>query len=103
LQTVLATFPQAVWHHYEPVNRDNVYAGAALAFGEPVEPIYHLEQAAVIVCLDADFLATSPGRVRYARDFAAGRPDNRLYVIESSLTITGAAADHRLPVRASQI
>ncbi len=104
LQAVLTTFPQAVWHHYEPINRENVYAGAALAFGEPAEPIYRLSQAAVVVCLDADLFATSPGRVRYAREFAdARRANNRLYVLESTPTITGGAADHRLPLRASQI
>ena len=33
-------FPQAKWHVYEPVNRDNVYAGAQMAFGQPVETSY---------------------------------------------------------------
>ena len=113
LETILAEFPAATWHQYEPLNRDNVYAGAELAFGEPLEPIYHLVQADVILCLDADLLATTPGAVRYAHDFAARRrinlnpadPDtlNRLYVIESTPTITGAMADHRLPLKPSQI
>jgi MoCo/4Fe-4S cofactor protein with predicted Tat translocation signal len=111
IQAILDAYPNAVWHQYEPVNRDHVYAGAELAFGEPVEPIYRLDQAEVIVSLDADLFQTSPGRVRYARDFADGRradasedrPRNRLYVVESTPTITGAGADHRLPLKASQI
>ncbi|HXF64334.1 MAG TPA: TAT-variant-translocated molybdopterin oxidoreductase [Caldilineaceae bacterium] len=111
LQAVLDAYPNAVWRQYEPVNRDNVYAGAALAFGEAVEPVYRLEQAEVIVSLDADLFQASPGRVRYARDFAARRRaaaqesgiHNRLYVVESAPTITGAAADHRLPLQAGQI
>ena len=111
LQAVLAQFPNATWHQYEPVNRDNVYAGAELAFGEMVEPIYSFDHADLILSLDADFLLTSPGRVRYAHDFGDGRrvdaPENRnrnrLYVVESMPTITGAAADHRLPLKASQI
>ncbi|RIK38782.1 MAG: molybdopterin oxidoreductase, partial [Chloroflexi bacterium] len=89
IQAVLAAFPNATWHQYEPVNRDNVYAGAVLAFGAPVEPVYRLDQAAVIVSLDADLFAAAPGRVRYAHDFAAGRgalgqtdqPRNRLYAV----------------------
>lgn len=110
LQTLLAEFPSATWHQYEPVNRDNVYAGAQLAFGEPVEPIYRFDQADIILSLDADFLLTSPGRVRYARDFAGRRANetadiamNRLYAVESTPTITGAAADHRWPLKASRI
>ena len=111
LQALLAVFPSAIWHQYEPVNRDNVYAGAQLAFGEPVEPIYRFDQADIILSLDADFLLTSPGRVRYAHDFAGRRrvteaadiAMNRLYAVESTPTITGAAADHRWPLKASRI
>ncbi|HMN29378.1 MAG TPA: TAT-variant-translocated molybdopterin oxidoreductase, partial [Caldilineaceae bacterium] len=73
LAALLAAFPSALWHQYEPVNRDNVYGGAGLAFGEALEPVYQLERADVIVSLDADLFFSSPGRVRYARDFAGGR------------------------------
>ena len=34
LQQVLTALPQAKWHQWEPVNRDNAHAGARLAFGE---------------------------------------------------------------------
>ncbi len=108
LRGFLQIYPQAKWHCYEPVNRDNVLEGAKLAFGQPVETRYDFSKADVIVSLDADFLyAGFPGNVRYIRDFAKRRnPDgnmNRLYVIESTPTTTGAKADHRLPVRANEI
>jgi molybdopterin-containing oxidoreductase family iron-sulfur binding subunit len=108
LRTLLKTYPQAKWHVYEPVNRDNVRAGARLAFGEPLETQYRLEKADLIVSLDADFLyAGFPGNVRYIRDFARRRnPDeamSRLYVVESTPSSTGAKADHRLPLRAGEI
>jgi MoCo/4Fe-4S cofactor protein with predicted Tat translocation signal len=108
LRNFLKTYPQAKWHVYEPVNRDNVLEGAKLAFGQPVETRYDFEKADVIVSLDADFLyAGFPGNVRFIRDFAKRRnPDgnmNRLYVIESTPTTTGAKADHRLPVLARDI
>ncbi len=123
LRGFLKIYPQAKWHVYEPVNRDNALEGAKLAFGQPVETIYDFEKADVIVSLDADFLyAGFPGNVRYIRDFAKrrnppnvapndmlvdrvdGRPGmNRLYVIESTPTTTGAKADHRIPVRALDI
>src|SRR5580658_6214313 len=108
LRNFLKIYPQAKWHVYEPINRDNVLEGAKLAFGQPVETRYDFEKADVIVSLDADFLyAGFPGNVRYIRDFAKRRnPDgnmNRLYVIESTPTTTGAKADHRLSLRAAKI
>jgi len=101
-------YPQAKWHVYEPVNRDNVLEGAKMAFGQSVETRYDFSKADVIVSLDADFLyAGFPGNTRCIRDFASRRnPDanmNRLYVIESTPSSTGVKADHRLPVRASEI
>jgi MoCo/4Fe-4S cofactor protein with predicted Tat translocation signal len=109
LQSLLKLYPQAKWHVYEPVNRDNVLEGAKLAFGQPVETQYKLENADVILSLDADFLyAGFPGFTRYTRDFAKRRnPDagemSRLYVVESTPSSTGAKADHRLPLRAAEM
>jgi molybdopterin-containing oxidoreductase family iron-sulfur binding subunit len=108
LRNFLRVYPQAKWHVYEPVNRDNVLEGAKLAFGQPVETRYDFSKADVIVSLDADFLSAGfPGNTRYIRDFAARRnPDsnmNRLYVIESTPSSTGAKADHRLPMSASEV
>ncbi|MBV9625095.1 MAG: TAT-variant-translocated molybdopterin oxidoreductase, partial [Acidobacteria bacterium] len=109
MQRLLALFPQARWHFYEPVNRDNVYAGAEMAFGQAVETVYRFDAADVILSLDADFLSAGfPGMTRYARDFAKRRdPDaekmTRLYVVESTPSATGVKADHRLPLRAADI
>jgi molybdopterin-containing oxidoreductase family iron-sulfur binding subunit len=108
MRAFLAMYPQAKWHVYEPVNRDNVLEGSKLAFGEVVETRYDLSKADLIVSLDADFLSAGfPGNVRYIRDFAARRnPDadmNRLYVIESTPSSTGAKADHRLSLQASDV
>jgi MoCo/4Fe-4S cofactor protein with predicted Tat translocation signal len=108
IRSYLDANPQAKWHVYEPINRDNVVEGAKMAFGEAVETRYDLSKADVIVSLDADLLyAGFPGSTRYIRDFATRRnPDanmNRLYVVESTPSSTGMKADHRLPVRASEI
>ena len=108
LRQIQRVFPAAKWHVYDPVNRENVLAGAQMAFGQPVETQYKLENADVIVSLDADFLyAGFPGFTRYVRDFARRRdPDgnmNRLYVVECTPTSTGAKADHRFPLRAIEI
>src|SRR6202161_1043487 len=110
ISAALKQFPEAKWHQYEQCGRDNVRAGAKLAFGKPVNPIYKFDKADVIVSLDADFLTCGAGHVRYPRDFSSRRAldapsanPNRLYVVESMPTSTGAMADHRTPVRASEI
>ncbi len=103
IQTLLAKYPEAKWHQYEPVNRDNAREGARLAFGQVVETQYRFDKADVVLSLDADFLGGGPGNVRYARDFMSRRrisasqsEMNRLHVVESTPTLTGAMADHRL-------
>jgi MoCo/4Fe-4S cofactor protein with predicted Tat translocation signal len=108
--TLLADLPAARWIQWDAVSRDHARAGARLAFGDYVEPQYRFDQADVVLSLDADFLTRSLGRLRYARDFFEGRrlaggrtTMNRLYVVESTPTGTGVKADHRLPMKASDI
>ncbi|MGE5648188.1 MAG: Fe-S-cluster-containing hydrogenase [Acidobacteriota bacterium] len=99
----LSRFKGAQWIEYEPISDDNALAGAELAFGTPVQPLYHFDQAGVILALDADFLGLDSPTVAYTKDFSRRRPNNRLYAVESQFSITGAAADHRLRQRASEI
>jgi molybdopterin-containing oxidoreductase family iron-sulfur binding subunit len=111
LNAVLERFPDAQWHQYEPINGDNLRAGTELAFGEPVNTLYRFDQADVILSLDADFLGSGPGKLRYTRDFSdrrrvAGAQEvrmNRLYALESSPGLTGTMADHHYSLRPSQI
>jgi Fe-S-cluster-containing dehydrogenase component len=110
IHAFLKTFPSAKWHQYESVARDNVREGAKLAFGEYVNTVYLVDRAEVILSLDSDFLTSGPGCVRYAREFSRKRrvesPEskmNRLYAVESTPTNTGAMADHRLRMRATEI
>jgi len=111
LAELLGKYPAAKWLQWEPLTRDNVREGARLAFGEVVETHYAFEDAAVVLALDSDFLSTHPAALRYARKFADRRrvkqPDgasmNRLYAIEPTPTLTGAMADHRLPVSSMEV
>ena len=107
---LLAAFPQARWVSWEPAGRDHSRAGAALAFGEPVEAQYRFDRADVILSLEADFVSSHPSSLRLVRELAsrrkveAAKPEmNRLYVVEGSPTATGASADHRLALRSSEI
>lgn len=104
----LEDYPKAVWHVHAPVDRTFLHEATTLAFGVAVDPVYDIAKAEVIVSFDADFLGVGPGRVRYARDFASRRKVeqgemNRLYVLESAVSTTGIAADHRLALRPDQI
>ncbi len=110
IRGLLSQFPEAKWHQYEPCGRDNEREGARLAFGRPVNTVYRFDQADVIVSLDSDFLSSGAGHVRYAREFSSRRaiegPQsklNRLYVVESMPTNTGAMADHRKPLSPSAV
>jgi len=92
-----------------------------------VNVTYDFAKADVVLSLDADFLGSGPGQVRYSKDFAtrrrirntitAGQESeyvgvkggdkvkamNRLYVVECMPTITGSVADHSLPLAPSQV
>jgi molybdopterin-containing oxidoreductase family iron-sulfur binding subunit len=111
IQQVLAQFPAAKWIQWEPIGRDNARAGARMAFGQYVSPLYDLTQADVILSLDADFLSSDGAEnLYYMRQFASRRRVednagnlNRLYVVESNHTLTGGRADNRLPLKSSLI
>ena len=101
-----AELPGARWYQYEPINNDNAMAGAKLAFGSPVHTIYKFDKADRVLLLDADIF--SDFNVGYIKDYTKRRQwseenkeINRLYVVESSVSITGAKADHRLAVKPS--
>jgi MoCo/4Fe-4S cofactor protein with predicted Tat translocation signal len=102
LAQLLDKFPKARWYRYDPLARDSALAGARLAFGAAVDTLYRFDRAEVILSLDADFLFFGPGALRYARDFTdkrrvtgAQNAMSRLYVAESTPTVTGSMADHR--------
>ncbi len=110
MEQVQTAYPDSKWIQWEPVNRDNVRAGAKMAFGEYVDTRYNLDKADIILSLDGDFLSSGfPGFLNNARQFAARRsPDlkekmSRFYSIQSTPTNTSGKADHRLPVRASEV
>lgn len=107
---LITAFPGIKWIQYDPVSRDEARQGTIDAFGEPVECYYRMDRADVVVSLENDFLGFGPAQLRYARDLISRRRGeqqagsmNRLYVIESTPTNTGAFSDHRFPVRSSDI
>ncbi len=107
-----AKLPQASWHGYEAIDTANALEGAKIAFGSPLCVEYDFAKADRVLALDCDFLGGGPEQVRNSQAFIARRtadtPDdrarmNRLYVVESTYTVTGTMADHRLRLPASRI
>jgi MoCo/4Fe-4S cofactor protein with predicted Tat translocation signal len=110
MHKLLVQYPEAKWYQWEPAGGDGAREGAKLAFGRNVNTVYEVGKANVIVSLDSDFLASGPGHLAYARQFARRRkldgPSdtmNRLYVVEPTPSVTGSSADHRLPMRSSDV
>src|ERR1700730_3850103 len=118
IQALLKLYPQAKWHQWEPAVSDGAREGGRLAFGRYVNTVYRPHRAEVLLSLDSDFLASGPGHIRYMKEFYRRRKlveqeeikverlsgeMNRLYVVEPTPSVTGSNADHRLPLRASEI
>jgi len=103
--------PAAKLVQWEPVNRDSAMAASKAAFGSYTDAQYKLENADVILSLDADFLGgiAHPGFLPLAAAYAArhryeeGQTMNRMYVVESGATVTGFKAEHRLALKPSEI
>jgi molybdopterin-containing oxidoreductase family iron-sulfur binding subunit len=111
---VQAKFPQAKLVQWEPVNRDAAMAASKAAFGSYMDAQYKLENADVILSLDADFLGgiAQPGFLPMAAAYAerhryhADDPSktmNRMYVVETMPTVTGFKAEHRLALKPSEL
>jgi len=103
-------FPKAIWSEYEPISDEAPLEAAQAVFGKSVKPVYQFGKAKRIVSIDSDFFQSEAGSVFYAREFAKGRrvtskddDMNRLYVAESSFTLAGSMADHRLRLASSHM
>ena len=110
ISQVLAQFPEARWHQFDPAGSHSSRDGAQRAFGRSVNTFYRLDRADVVLSLDSDFLTCGIASTRYARDYAdrrrirgANSSMNRLYAVESTMTATGGKADHRLALRPTDI
>jgi molybdopterin-containing oxidoreductase family iron-sulfur binding subunit len=100
-------FPRARVHFFAPLAEDPAREGSRIAFGRVLDARPRIDQADVILSLDADFLAGPGESLRLTREFARRREPgasmNRLYVAEPALTITGGAADHRFRMKGSEV
>ncbi|MCG8528687.1 MAG: TAT-variant-translocated molybdopterin oxidoreductase [Opitutales bacterium] len=104
--------PELIWAEYEAVQNHGLETASKKALGKSVRALYHLEKAKKVLSLDSDFLGLEPDSLGQNKSFAKARKVrskkdakkmNRLYTVESSLTLTGATADHRLRLSSTEV
>lgn len=112
IEALLAKYPAARWHTYEPAGQSAAHEGAQIAFGRVLDTVYNFAPAKVVVSLDGDFMnpAETPGAFAYARKFMSGRrvtgkvaKMNRLYAFEAFPSIAGSVADHKWVLKPSEV
>lgn len=109
-ETFKSVFPKASWVIDEPVSYKNVYQGLETATGKRVRAKHHFDKAKVVLSIDNDFLGLEQESITGNKGFAKGRKVetekdemNRLYIVESSFSVTGSMSDHRKRLSQNQI
>ena len=102
------TFPALRIFMHDPLAAQGESQAMRHLFGRDLVALPRLDRASRILSLDSDFLGDGAGRLAHARAFSenrrvreAGDGMNRLYMLETTPTITGACADHRQAMRPS--
>ncbi len=94
---------------YDPISNYGISKAAETFYGQAIIPSYHFDKAKTIVSFGADFLGSWISPIEFAGQYAKTRkiskekPEmSRHYQFESNLSMTGANADYRTPIKASQ-
>ncbi|MDF2159189.1 TAT-variant-translocated molybdopterin oxidoreductase [Algoriphagus sp. CAU 1675] len=94
---------------YDALSNYGITKAAETYYGAAVLPSYSFDKAKTIVSFGADFLGTWISPIEFAGQYAKTRkiskdkPEmSRHYQFESNLSLTGANADYRTPIKASQ-
>ncbi|MGZ6537401.1 MAG: TAT-variant-translocated molybdopterin oxidoreductase [Bacteroidia bacterium] len=104
-----AKYPTTKLVTYDAVSYSGISKANAQTFGEEVIPSYNFDKAEVIVSIAADFLVNWLSPIEYANQYARMRRVSKQnakmskhYQFESNLSLTGANADERVPVKVSE-
>ncbi len=106
----LAKYPNVKHVVYDAVSYSGMLQANEASYGKKTLPTYHFDKAQTIVSLGADFLGTWLSPVEFSKGYSKGRRVSasklslsRHYQVESNHTISGAAADHRVTCRPSEM
>ena len=104
----LSQYPRSKHIVYDTISYQGIREANRNNFGQPIVPRYDFSKAEVIVSFGADFLGTWLEPIRFSYDYAQLRKLNkenrkmsRHYHFESLMSVTGANADYRIPVKPS--
>ena len=97
-------YPSAKIYSYELFNEQTRNSAWKKSYGTGSFPLIKWNEAEIIVTLEADILGTEGNYVETARLFSEGRDVvkkkfNRLYAVESNLSLTGVNSDYRLRLK----
>lgn len=104
-----AKYPTTKHISYDAISYSGIAKANAQTFGQEMIPSYRFDKAEVIVGIGADFLANwlSPIETanQYAKTRKVGKDKKKMskhYQFESNMSLTGANADYREPVKVSE-
>lgn len=102
-------YPSTQVVYYDALSLSGALDANQQNFGVRALPFYQFDQAKTIVSFDADFLGNWLNPTLFGKQFAISRKlgpkkkeMSRLYSFEANLSLTGANADYRTPVKPSQ-
>lgn len=110
IQEFKEKYPSAREVTYDSYSSSAMLDANQRSFGMRVIPSYRFDRSKVTVSFGADFLGTWISPVEYARQFADSRrvldPEkadmSRLYVVESTISLTGSNADNRVIIKPTE-
>ncbi|HCW06320.1 MAG TPA: molybdopterin oxidoreductase, partial [Cytophagales bacterium] len=105
-----AKYSTAEHIQYDPISYYGIVKANQDSFGAAIIPSYDFSKAKTIVSIDADFLGTWLSPIEFTKQYAMTREVSedkremsRHYQFESNLSLTGANADYRTPIKPSQL
>ena len=94
---------------YDSISNYGITKASEVFYGQAILPSYHFDKAKTIVSFGADFLGTWISPIEFAGAYAKTRKISKdkaemslHFQFESNLSLTGANADYRTPIKASQ-
>jgi molybdopterin-containing oxidoreductase family iron-sulfur binding subunit len=107
LNEFLVKYPTAKHITYDTISYSAIRKANENCFGRAVIPSYDFSKAKVIVSIGADFLSSWLNAIVYKPQYAKTRkPDgewmSRHYQFETNMSLSGANADVRVPVKPSE-
>jgi len=107
IESLKAKLPTLEHVQYDAISYSGVTNANAKSFGKRVFPSYDLTKADVIVSVDADFLSswgsTTENTWQYANRRNPAGPMSRHFQFEARMSLTGANADARVPLKVSEL